>query len=188
MNGRPLTPDHGFPFRMVVPGYTGARWVKWVDQITVAERESENYYQQKDYKVLPVKVQTHEMADEEDWWSKIPPILANPLNSAVASVKIVGQDKLQVKGYATRGATGQVIEVEVSADEGQTWQTATIAYEEGRWSWTLWEALLKKPLGLKDQRVTVWSRAVDESGESQQLDTDWNLRGVAYSAVGEKPF
>lgn len=185
MNGEPLRPEHGHPFRIVVPGYSGARWVKWVDQITVSHRESENFYQQRDYKVLPPEVQTKEQA--EQYWSKVPPILANPLNSVIACTEVV-HGHLHVKGYAVSGPSGPVAKVAVSIDGGECWTPAKITYQEGRWSWALWVATVPLPGGKAECHGTVYSRAEDAAGNVQPKDTDWNLRGVVYRGWGEARF
>ena len=60
MNGEPLTPEHGFPLRVVVPGYIGARSVKWLTSISIEDEPSDNYFQQNDYKLLPIGISADE--------------------------------------------------------------------------------------------------------------------------------
>lgn len=193
MNGKPLTPNHGHPVRVVVPGVTGARWVKWLDRITVQNEHCKNHYVQYDYKVLPPEAIDSEKANE--YWMTVPPLLDMPINSVVASpnngdtVEMSNDGEIEVKGYAVpQGRCGPVTRVEVSGDRGKTWVDAHLKDTElkghslnDKWSWRLWKVSL--PMEMGTGRV-VFSRATDAGGNVQQETSPWNLRGVAYNGYG----
>ncbi|KAJ6256684.1 hypothetical protein Dda_8550 [Drechslerella dactyloides] len=187
MNGRPLTPERGFPVRIIAPGVAGARAVKWLDRITVQRQESSNAYQQKDYKILPREVETKEQAAA--WWHRLPSILETPVNSVIAYPESGAEvpdprvSPLQIKGYALpKGSEGPVVRVEVSMDGGTTWTAAKIPTPGTRWSWVLWRY---EYTGKLDERTTFLCRATDRGGNTQIAGGQWNLRGVAYNAYGE---
>lgn len=113
-------------------------------------------------------------------WSKIPSLTTLPLNSVVGSVTRQGPNAILVKGYAIGSGDVQVAKVELTTDDGKTWHEAHITYQEGRWSWTLWEALLEP---VPDSGV-VYSRATDVRGCVQAREGRWNMRGVAYNPWG----
>jgi sulfite oxidase len=139
-------------------------------------------------------VTSHDAADQDGWWEKVPPLMATVLNSAIASVEVSAPGVARVRGYAVGGAQGgQVKRVEVSTDRGETWTDARIVYQDGKWSWTLWEAEIRvaeqqngneKKDGVDGRPREVWCRAADESGVVQMAECDWNLRGVAYNGYG----
>jgi sulfite oxidase len=201
MNGDPLSPAHGGPVRVIVPGYLGARWVKWLDTITISDDESQNFYQQRDYKILPpqvgrftltllhafLTVQTGQV-DSKDaarpLWSKYPSMTSLPLNSVVSVAYPISSESVFVKGYAVPAAGAQVKAVQVSADDGQSWQTARIVYQTGRWSWTIWEVDLNVDPSAQEGEICCC--AIDNEGNVQSKESTWNLRGVAYNAWGRK--
>ena len=77
-NGRRLQADHGFPVRIIIPGFIGGRMIKWLSEISVSDACSDNHYHFKDNRVLPVNV-TPEQAEAEGWWFK-PDYIINELN------------------------------------------------------------------------------------------------------------
>ena len=121
------------------------------------------------------------------YWSKVPPLQENPLNSVIAATQIENST-LFVRGYAVGGPQGQVSKVSVTTDKSRSWKPAKIIYQEGSWSWSLWEAEVPLPVDETEHHGKVFSRAEDEKGHSQAPDTDWNLRGIVYSGYGEDAF
>lgn len=105
---------------------------------------------------------------------------ALPLNSVVGVVHPSDENKLFVKGYALPGPRGNVKRVEISLDDGDTWQDTNITYQEGSWSWTIWEA----EVDCNASSGTVYSRAIDVEGNIQPRQGVWNMRGVAYNGWG----
>ena len=187
MNSEPLSAKHGAPVRIIAPGIAGARCVKWLQQITVQSTESENHYQQRDYKILPPEATDKEKA--ENFWDITAAIQDMPVNSVIGSphsgdtLTLDSSGKVEVHGYALpSGAGGPVTKVEVSADEGKTWVEAELVGKRSKWSWALWQARLTVEKGASKK---ILSRATDKAGKRQTASPQWNLRGVAYDGYGE---
>lgn len=192
MNDRPLPPNHGAPVRVVTPGIAGARSVKWLDRVTVQMTESDSYYQQHDYKILPPEADCKEKAQE--WWGKCSALQEMPVNSVIGvprsgtRVETGDDGMIEVKGYALpSGADGPIVRVEVSVDGGETWKDAELIRDVGgdvelKWAWCLWKTKVKVEKG---KCVRVYSRATDKSGNTQEKSSAWNFRGVAYNGYGE---
>lgn len=191
MNGKSLSVEHGYPCRIIVPGVSGCRSVKWLDRITVQSEESSSLYQRRDYKILPPEATDTEAA--KDYWDSTPALLDMPINSAIAvpqtgdTVTISNGGTIVVKGYALpKGAHGPVVGVEVSTNDGRSWTAAKIVNtfsEQSKWSWALWQATVNIEKG-PNKRIL--SRAIDADGYIQNNEGGkWNLRGVAYDGYGE---
>jgi sulfite oxidase len=192
MNDKPLPVNHGFPVRVVIPGVAGARWVKWLDHITVQKEESTNHYQRHDYKILPP--QATDSAEAKRYWNQVPAMEDMPVNSVVAvpndneTIHLPDDSGLvEVKGYAVpHGQDGPVTRVEVSADGGKSWIDAELQQDDRgdhnrRWSWVLWKASVPMTKGAGKE---ILSRATDAGGNTQPEQSQWNLRGVGYNGYG----
>lgn len=179
MNDEPLPVDHGFPLRTVVPGYIGARSVKWLGNITVSDRPSPNHFVADVYKLLETGAKT-----EQD---EAAPIYRFIVNAALCSaVQQPGVERtLRLRGYALpTGLRGSVVSrVEISADEGQSWQTTRLEQPNQEYCWALWEADVQ--LGADSESLLI--RATDSAGHQQPEAVPWNSKGYMYNAWHRVP-
>lgn len=179
MNGEPLPIDHGFPLRTVVPGYIGARSVKWLGSVTVSDRPSPNHYVADAYKLVEIGTETE--------WDEAGPLYRFPVNSVLCSAEPVGaaESRLQLKGYAlpTGLATSVITAVEVSGDGGASWRKAELTHEGGEYCWTLWQADIPYTASTTELLV----RAFDSTGHSQPESVPWNVKGYMYNAWHRVP-
>ena len=175
MIGEPLPPVHGAPLRVVVPGYIGARSVKWVDTIEVRERPWEGYFQHVVYRLLP--------EDGSPGPGAGMPLGLIALNSDVLSPAdgaTVPAGPLGVRGYAFAGGERHVVRVDVSLDGGGRWAQAELLEDLGPWAWRHWRATVDVPPGEHEIVVRAW----DSSAATQPDDEAglWNPKGYANNA------
>ncbi|TKY56209.1 Nitrate reductase of NADH 2 [Spatholobus suberectus] len=190
-NGEPLAPDHGFPVRMIIPGFIGGRMVKWLKRIVVTEHECDNHYHYKDNRVLPSHVDA-ELASEEGWWYKpeyiinelnINSVITTPCHEEILPINSwTTQRPYVLRGYAYSGGGRKVTRVEVTLDGGETWHVCTIDRPEkpnkyGKyWCWCFWslEVEVLDLLGTKEIAVRAW----DEGLNTQPENLIWNVMGM----------
>lgn len=178
LNGQPLSPTHGFPLRTVVPGWIGARSVKWLGRVTAAADSSSNYFQTDAYRVLrePDPKRPHDVRNgialDEITLNSV--ILDPPPGERVIAGPV------QLRGWAIGTAACAITSVEYSTDGGTTWHAARLDAARDRWTWTPWDATVSLAVG----HHTLMVRAVDETGAEQPSDLTavWNVKGYLNNA------
>ena len=175
MNGEPLSPVHGAPLRVVVPGYIGARSVKWLDRIEVRSTPWPGYFQHVVYRLVP--------EDGTPGPGVGMPLGLIALNADVfspADGETVAAGPVEVSGYAFAGGDRYVARVDVSIDGGAHWSQAELLEDLGRWAWRQWRATLVLAPGEHEILVRAW----DSSAATQPEDEAalWNPKGYVNNA------
>ena len=178
LNGEPLTMMHGFPIRAVVPGWIGARSVKWLGRITLREDPSPNYFQSKAYRAQ----REINPRDPRDVSAGVA-LCGVPLNAVVLEPgdgQVVPAGRVRVRGWAMGSEGRPVTAVELSLDNGRRWFPAEFSVPGRPWTWTLWESVID----LKPGSHTLIARATDAAGTTQPETpgATWNVKGYNNNA------
>ncbi len=169
MNGRDLSPSHGFPLRAIVPGWYGMASVKWLKRILLVERPFAGYFQTLDYAYF----------ERQHGIPSLVPLTENQVKAQIArparqEVVPKGRD-YRVHGAAWAGES-TVAKVEISTDGGKTWAEATLTGTAVPHAWRLWEWTWRVPNAAGPG--SMMARATDARGRVQPLTRDTDRRAV----------
>lgn len=179
INGQPLPPQHGFPLRLLVPGWYGMASVKWLTRITVLDAPHAGYQNAVAY-----RWRDHE-GDPGEPLTRIEPraLMAPPgIPDFMSRRRFAEAGAVTIEGRAWSGWDA-IERVEVSTDDGATWTAADLGIPVGPHSWTPWRFTWDAEPG----EHVLCCRARDASGRSQPDAPAWNVGGYANTAVQRVP-
>jgi sulfane dehydrogenase subunit SoxC len=176
MNGAPVPPQHGFPLRLLVPGWYGMTSVKWLSRITVLDGPFDGYQMRHSYRLRQEEEDDGEPVSRMQVRAlMIPPGIPDFLTRA----RILAAGPCTLRGRAWSGEA-EVTAVEVSTDGGETWAAAELEPPTlGPWAWRGWRLDWEASPG----EYELCCRASDANGNAQPLEPSWNLGGYANNAV-----
>ncbi|MFP3992531.1 sulfite oxidase [Streptomyces sp. E11-3] len=176
MNGRPLPPQHGHPLRLVVPGWYGMAHVKWLRDIALTDTPFTGFQQEVAYRYR------QSSDDPGEPVTRIAPralMIPPGFPDFMSRTRVVRPGRVRLEGRAWSGHA-LVTGVEVSTDDGRTWNKTELAPPDGHdWAWRHWRASWTATPGLHELSV----RAHDAEGHAQPLDQPWNRGGFANNLV-----
>jgi sulfane dehydrogenase subunit SoxC len=176
MNGQPLPPQHGFPLRLVVPGWYGMASVKWLRGIRVLDVPFDGYQNVRGYR--------WRRDEEEDPGTPVDRIRVRSLMVPPGYPEFLprhrraARGRIAVVGRAWSGVAS-IARVEFSSDGGATWSDTRLGPEAAPYAWRGWSCTWDAEPG----EHVLCCRATDASGETQPVDADWNVGGYANNAV-----
>lgn len=181
MNGVPLPPLHGFPLRLICPGFPASASGKWLKRITVRDQVHDGTKMTGySYRVPEYPVAPGQQVPEEDMVI----IEEMPVKSIITSpgtgLEHPLSEELDLRGHAWCGS-GPVREMHVSIDFGVTWQKCRLTRPANPWAWQHWKTSIQFP---KAGYYEVWARATDHDKRHQPMVLPgWNPRGYLNNAM-----
>ncbi|HWW94654.1 MAG TPA: sulfite oxidase [Vicinamibacteria bacterium] len=176
MNGEALSLLHGAPARLVVPGWAGDHWMKWLERLSPQKDPQKGFYMDVGYR-FPNKPGDPGVTFKPDEMSPVTELFVKSNITDAPKSARVGQT-VTLRGFAFSGAP-DISKVEISADGGATWKNAVLDPEHDPYAWRLWTFPWKPEAPGK---VTLWARATDSRGSVQPKEAVWNQSGYLYNA------
>lgn len=183
MNGAPLPPQHGFPLRLVVPGWYGMAHVKWLGAITALTEPFAGYQQAVGYRLYASEDEAAEGGGAPV--TRIAPrslTIPPGIPDFLTRERVLGAGRCVLAGRAWSGRA-PIARVEVSADGGERWSDAALDPPLGPHAWRGWTWAWDATPG----DWTLCSRATDAAGATQPLTPVWNVKGYVNNAVERIP-
>jgi len=175
MNGEPLPLQHGYPLRLIVPGWYAVASVKWLTEIELIDRPFNGHYQADKYHFEWQR--DGSLVREPVTLQRVRALITEPVHD-----QEVRSGDLVIRGVAWSGAA-PIARVEVSVD-GNTWQDARLVGERKRFSWQWWE-VVTRVTGPRD--LVLRARATDLAGRTQPEQAEWNRLGYGNNTIQEVP-
>ena len=182
INGHPLPYYHGYPVRLIVPGWAADHSVKWLTNMTLGDRLTDGFWTSVAYrypKKLGAPGQAVKPADEVPVTAlNVKSIITKPQGGNV----IRAGAPLVVSGFAWSGDGAYAKKVDVSFDGGKTWQAADLGTNPGKFSWRQFVAhSIVRDAGT----LTILARATDNRGSVQPAVSPWNPGGYLWNAISK---
>ena len=163
MNDVDLPAEHGFPVRAIVPGWYAMASIKWLQRVAVTDKPFNGYYQTLDYAFWERRGGNAELVALSEMQIKAE--IAEPREGETVSAN----SNVRVHGAAWTG-NGEITKIEISSDDGATWNEAKLLGESKPNAWRLWEFNWKTPA--RPGKVTLIARATDSEGRTQPMERD----------------
>lgn len=178
LNGQALPKHNGFPARTLVPGWIGAASCKWLTEIKVLDKEFEGNFMSPAYRMPNQPVQPGEAVRVEDTHPvtglNVKSLISSPGDGSTLRSRV-----LTIQGVAWAGEA-DVTKVEVSTDEGASWQPAQLGSENAHYAWRLWSLKWTAP---KAGDYVIAARATDSQARTQPVSPLWNPSGYLNNAM-----
>jgi sulfite oxidase len=175
MNGEPLPQLHGAPARLIVPGWAGDHWMKWLVRLSAQESPQRGFYMDVGYR-YPDKPGEPGIAFKPEEMHPVTELFVKSNITQYPATAKAGAP-ITISGFAFSGAP-DIAKVELTDDGGATWSAADLGADRDPFAWRLWSC---RYVPRAPGKIQLAARATDSRGSVQPKDAVWNQSGYLYN-------